>query len=367
MSDIEERINQEWVALNAIRGMIKIASKGSMSKSTYDNALDLGGSLYPQLLGPENSILRRERESDTTKEYRQKAELKSIRNGKPVTALNLVLEDIDEYESLISIAKTNKGDKQKTDQLKRRLAQLQKARSELEIKSHSENQLIFRDAYNVERDFPELSKGHAYRDFKLPDGNYLRIRVLHPDIPEYITGADIIYERHNEKSGKVSIVVVQYKIWNDKKLYISDKRIKSQIDKMRTFTCKHNICMHKEGENTYRFPYCAGFLRPTDKLQKTDQKFISTGEHLPICRINDCKSKGKRGGELLEYEKIKEVSLSAELFEELFNRGKIGSRELSCDELQVLYKNASVIDADDTVVIYAQEFPALTETESDYL
>lgn len=358
MRDIEERINQEWIALNAIRGMIKIASKGSMSQSTYDNALDLGGAIYPELLGPENSLLRRKRESDTTKEYRQKAELKSIKYGKDITALELVLEDIDEYESLISINEKNKQDKQKTDQIKRRLGQLQKAKSELKIKSHSENQLIFRDAYSIERDFPELSKGHAYRDFELPDGNYLRLRVLHPDIPEYITGADIIYERHNKKTGKINIVVVQYKIWDDKKLYISDRRTKSQINKMRTFTCGNDICMHKEGENTYRFPYCAGFLRPTDKLQNADQEFRTTGEHIPICRINSCKSKGKRGGELLEYEKIKEVSLSAELFEALFNRGKIGSRELSCDELKYLYKNASVIDADDTVVIYAQEFSA---------
>ncbi|WP_038631457.1 hypothetical protein [Edwardsiella anguillarum] len=68
MNTGDDRINQEWIALNAIRGMVKIASKGSMSKSTYDNALDLGGVLYPELLGPDNSLLRRERESDTTKE-----------------------------------------------------------------------------------------------------------------------------------------------------------------------------------------------------------------------------------------------------------------------------------------------------------
>ena len=206
--------------------------------------------------------------------------------------------------------------------------------------------------------FPELSKGHAYRDFELPDGNYLRLRVLHPDRPEHITGADIIYERHNKATEKVSIVVVQYKIWDEKKLYISDHRMSSQIGKMREFTCKKNICTQKEGDNTYRFPCCSGFLRPTDKLQNAEQKFLSTGEHLPICRINDCKSVGKNGGELLEYEKIKEVSLSTELFEDLFNRGKIGSRELSLEELKELYKNASVIDSSDTVVIYAQEFSA---------
>jgi len=356
MSDTDDRINQEWIALNAIRGMVKIASKGSMTKSTYNNSLDLGGALYPELLGPENSVLKRERESDTTKEYRQKAELQTIKNSTTVTALELVLADIEEYESLISLAKGKKGDQKRTDQLKRKLGQLQKAKSELEIKPHTEHQLIFSDAYNIERDFPELSKGHAHRDFELPDGNYLRLRVLHPDKPEHITGADIIYERHDKCSGNVSIVVIQYKIWEKKKLYISDPRMQSQIQKMKAFTCDNNICSYREGANTYRFPCCTGFLRPTDKLQNVEQKFISTGEHLPICQIGDCKSTGKQGGDLLEYEKIKEVSLSTELFEDLFNRGKIGSRDLSPDELKKLYENTSIIDASDTVVIYAQEF-----------
>lgn len=356
MNNIDDRMNQEWIALNAIRGMVKIASKGSMTKSTYDNSLDLGGALYPELLGPEKSVLKRERESDTTKEYRQKAELQSIKNSATVTALELVLADIEEYESLISLAQGKKGDQKRSDQLKRKLGQLQKAKSELEIKPHSENQLIFRDAYNVERDFPELSKGHAHRDFVLPDGNYLRLRVLHPDKPEHITGADIIYERHDKSSGNVSIVVVQYKIWEEKKLYISDPRMQAQIQKMKAFTCDMGICSHHEGANTYRFPCCTGFLRPTDKLQNVEQKFISTGEHIPVCRINDCQSTGKQGGEILEYEKIKGVSLSAELFEDLFNRGKIGSRELAPHELKTLYENSSVIDSSDTVIIYAQEF-----------
>ncbi len=353
---MEDRINQEWIALNAIRGMIKIASKGSMTKSTYDNSLDLGGALYPELLGPEKSILKRERESDTTKEYRQKADLQSIKKQIEVSALQLVLADIEEYDSLIAIAQLNKNDRKRTDQLKRKLGQLQQAKTELEVKPHSENQLIFRDAYNVERELPELSKGHAHRDFQLPDGNYLRLRVLHPDKPEHITGADIIYERHNRDTGRISIVLVQYKIWEDKKLYLSDQRMTSQIEKMRAFTCSNDICKQGQGENNYRFPCCSGFLRPTDKLQNVEQKFISTGEHLPICKIEACKTTGLQGGILLEYEKIKEVSLSTELFEDLFNRGKIGSRELSPEELKNLYETAAVIDSTDTVVIYAQEF-----------
>lgn len=356
MEEQNNRINQEWVTLNAVRGMVKIASKGSMTKSTYDNTLDLAGELYPELLGPENSLLKRERESDITKEYRQKAALKSIKTESEVTALSLVLEDIDEYNSYLDIARENKGDRKRTDQLKRKLGQLEKAKKELEPKPHSENQLIFRDAYNVDRDLPELSRGHAHKDFQLPDGKTLRIRVLHPDRPEHITGADIIYERHNEHTEGISIVAVQYKIWEDRQLYLSDQRMLGQLDKMRKFLCDKGICQNNNHKNSYRFPCCTGFLRPTDKLQTVDQKFISTGEHLPICQIDACATEGKRGGTLLKYEDIKSASLSGELFEELFNRGKIGSRELSRDELEHLYQEASVIDSSDTVVIYAQEF-----------
>ncbi|HCG5950822.1 hypothetical protein L3V27_22365 [Vibrio sp. J2-3(2022)] len=354
MEENNNRLNQEWVTLNAVRDMVKLASKGSMSKSTYDNTLEFAGDLYPELLGPENSLLKRERESDTTKEYRQRAELESLREETEVSALELVLKDIAEYESLLDVAKANQKDRKRTDQLKRRLSQLDKAKKELEPKAHSENQLIFRDAYNVERNLPELSKGHAHKDFRLTDGKILRVRVLHPDRPEHITGADIIYERHNDRTGGISIVAVQYKIWENRKMYLSDDRMNGQIDKMREFLCNKGICQSNSDE--YRFPCCSGFLRPTDKLQTAEQKFISTGEHLPICKIEECTSYGKRGGLQLTYDDIKEYSLSGDLFEELFNRGKIGSRELTRNELEDLYHEASVIDSSDTVVIYVQEF-----------
>ena len=82
--DEEQRLNAEWLALNAFRGLTKLAAKGDLSKGTYDNALELGGELYPELLGPNTSLLRRERESDTVKEYRQLAHLRSLKQGQPV-------------------------------------------------------------------------------------------------------------------------------------------------------------------------------------------------------------------------------------------------------------------------------------------
>lgn len=351
----EERVNAEWITLNAIRGITKIASHGDMSKSTYDNALELGGELYPELLDPAVSLLKRERESDITKEYRQIARLKSIRDNSEVTALELITADINEIEGLLNIAQQEKN-RQRVDQLKRRLFNLNKGRHELEPKEHTENQLIFRDAYNVDRELKSLVAGQGYRDFELPNNNILRIRVLHPDQPEHITGADIIYERHSSTTELVSIVAVQYKIWKDRKLYLSDNRMQEQLSKMKAFLCDRDRCKSKSTNTPYRFPCCAAFLRPTDKLQHPGQRLLSTGEHIPICKIEECATHGKRGGMLLEYDNIRETSLSAETFEFLFNSGKIGSDWMTQDALYTIYSDSLIDAAQDRVIIYAQEF-----------
>ncbi|MCM2129780.1 hypothetical protein [Larsenimonas rhizosphaerae] len=349
-----DRLNAEWISLNAFRGLAKIASGGDMVKSTYDNALQLGGEIYPELLGDEVSLLKRERESDTTKEYRQKAELCSIRDKKHISPFNLVSLDIVVYEGLLSIA-TAQRNEQKVDQLKRKLAQFYKSKKELDPEDHSENQLIFRDAYNVSRVIPTIANDRGCRDFELPNGRVLRLRVLHPDKVEHITGADLIYERHHPKNEMASVVAVQYKIWKNRKLYLSDERMLGQIDKMKTFLCNKEICKSAKNDHGYRFPCCSAFIRPTDKLQKADQKFLSTGEHLPICKINECATLSDRGAKKLEYDKIKEISLSSEVFEFLFNNGKIGSRDMTYTELTKLYSDYLEDASRERVIVYAQE------------
>ncbi|MDD3326079.1 MAG: hypothetical protein PHW25_03220 [Zoogloea sp.] len=350
------RLDSEWVVLNAVRGLTKIAAKGDARKSTYDSALEFGGELYPALLGADASILRRERESDTAKEYRQKAQLRSIKSGTDISPVFLIKQDIDDLNDLLSVAKREKQNRTKVDQLKRKLANLVEAEKELNPIPHTENQLIFRDALAVDRTVPALGSGKAYRDFELPDGNILRVRVLHPDKPEHVTGADIIYERHSSDEESARIVAVQYKIWDNKAMYLTEDRMKTQLDRLKNFTCGKGICSQAETENSYRFPCCAGFLRPTDKLQRPDQSFVSSGEHLPVCKIDECKTVTSRGSEILKYHNIRDVSLSSEMFEQLFNKGKIGSRLLSYEELKKFYEDHQVDSEENSVVIYAQEF-----------
>ncbi|WP_218008512.1 hypothetical protein, partial [Janthinobacterium agaricidamnosum] len=95
----------------------------------------------------------------------------------------------------------------------------------------------------------EMGAGQARRDFELPDGGMLRVRVLHPDKPEQVTGADVIYERHSIDQEEASIVIVQYKIWENRTLRLTDPRLLQQLDKMRTFACGNYLCKSDKAES----------------------------------------------------------------------------------------------------------------------
>jgi len=45
------RLDAEWIALTAFRGLTKIATNGDMDHSTYNGALEFGGELYPEPTG----------------------------------------------------------------------------------------------------------------------------------------------------------------------------------------------------------------------------------------------------------------------------------------------------------------------------
>jgi len=362
--ETHKRLDPEWVTLNAVRDLIRLAAPGDDSKATYSHALDFGAAICPEILGADVSILRQDRESNLTKEYRQKAACRSIRDGKEIKALSVVNEDIDDYESLVKVAKKGR-DRTEIDKFQRKLNNLYASKGEIELDKNSENQLIFRDALKVDRGIPMLTEGKNNRTFELSDNNLLTIHVLHPEIPEHITGADLIYERFDNVTKTVVIAFIQYKIWEHKKLNISDnksnQRMLGQIEKMREFLCMKGACSNENSNNQFRFPFCSAFLRPTDKLQSPNQKFMSIGEHLPVCHIDACSRTTSSNAKFLEYKNIKKVSLSHEQFEDLFTKGKIGSKPLSIEELTELYKDAKIISKNDRILLYAQEYSAEIE------
>lgn len=186
----------------------------------------------------------------------------------------------------------------------------------------------------------------------------LRIRVLHPDIPEQICGADLIYERHYIEDGEVSFAAVQYKIWEDQKMSLGDPRLNSQLEKLKKSFCDKKVC--HESQDGYRFPCCSAFLRPTDRLQSASQALRSSGEHLPICKIKDVQSLSVQKKPILEWQKIRGTSLSAHAFDELFIDGRVGSARMKPQRLIDIYKDFLSEAGEDTLVLYAQEIQGLT-------
>lgn len=351
--DTINRINREWEALNAIRETLIMSTRGDTSKATYDSALNFGGILYPELLGDGSSVLRRARESRLTREYRQAAGAKQAM-GEKVSAKELAEKDYNEIQMMV-----NAVDHGGATELKRKLAKLSQTRDELDPVAYTEQDLILRDVYDADRSLPCIKKGHKIREFELPDDNILRITVYHPDKPEHISGADLMYEVHDTKTETVSVVLVQYKIWKNRTLYLSDERMMAQIRKMKKYTCEDGLCVCDSDEASFRFPYCASFLKPTDYLQSTDQKLRSTGEHIPVCKIEHCSTPTQQAGKKLEYKHIKGVSLSYDVFEAMFNRGRVGSRKLTYAELGEMYEKFKLLREKDRLLIHAQDFTPL--------
>lgn len=348
----EQRLQSEFVTLSAVRGTLHLATS-IQRNGTYDAALELGGRLVPSLLGDDVSLIKKSHTSEEAKEYKQLAEAQSADEGIQVSALGLVTADIAKYDRLL---KKREG-QQKTDKLKSKLKALKKIQRELSPQSHYEGQLIMRDAFNATRPIPTIDKGNGYITFEMPNKKALRIRAFHPDRPEHISGADLLYEKFHADTDTATVALVQYKIMDDKKISLSNPDLIRQLKRLENFVCKQGLCKLPDPRSEFRMPHCAAFLRPTDKLQNPDQRLMSTGEHIPVCRIKKFIRDAGTGPKVMHMDDVRKLSVSHEVFEELFVRDKLGSRELSFAELEDLWEKLEIRDGMDTVFIHAQEYP----------
>src|SRR5258707_902942 len=114
-------------------------------------------------------------------------------------------------------------------------------RDTLNIAKKRGNKPTYENAIRLFHDFsPELyqdiiGSDDFYVDYDLKHGKYLRIRLLHPDEAEHITGADLVYEQHNEKTRQIRILFLQYKIWEDGVIYYSKaKNLEAQLRKLES-------------------------------------------------------------------------------------------------------------------------------------
>lgn len=356
-SSYRQRLDTEWTLLNAIREMLGVALKGEITP-TYAQSIAIGKSIAPQIFDTEASLLGKSKEPALAREYRQRAEASSQLEGESINPLQLIDEDIEYYGRLL----TTSGER---DLIQRKLDAIRDVRILFTNKKYTENQLILRD-YRVERQLidslPSVPiEGDTYREYQISKGRGMRIRLLHPDPPEHSLGADLIYEQYWDKKKLGRLTVVQYKIWNGRVLYFSQAgNLEKQLLKLRNAFCDRELCKPFEGgsrENSYRLPYCVAFLRPTDQLQSPDSRLISSGLHVPICTIlRILERQQNERGKKLDSANFRSEALSHKVFEELFNANMLGSRWLSYEEIENLYRQHKILQPYERIVLHAQEF-----------
>ena len=156
----------------------------------------------------------------------------------------------------------------------------------------------------------------------------------------------------------VRLAAIQYKVWDGETLYKSDN-IASQLDRLHKTFCSNKLCeqfAESQRKDAYRLPYCSAFLRPTDKLQHPDSRFISSAYHIPVCVVERSWQDTVRGGQKIERKYFRSEAVTHRVFEELFNANMLGSKWLTYEELEKLYREHKILEADEHIIIHAQEF-----------
>ncbi|HEX7902631.1 MAG TPA: hypothetical protein VF487_02050 [Chitinophagaceae bacterium] len=369
-----ENLNQlqkEWAFLNASRELLSLVKKNPNVK--YEDAIKFSKEIAPEILG--NSKIGLKRKSRLEKIYAkcaQEALAKSREEERDILPEQIIEARIFEIERLLNQFTNNDDDPENLRREATDLKMLLKTEFNafLNLERVTESQAILNDTYlnRADKIWVEnhLGKFNTYRS--RDDKSIFRVAVLHPNPSEAISGADLIYEQYNEENKKVRIVAMQYKIWENEILYFSQSgNLEGQLKRMEKCFCCSNLC--SDGKNVkvtsldYRFPYCCAFLRPTDKLQNPN-KLITSGYHLPICKVNDVKTKGYKDY-TIQLNNIKKSAIKTQTFEELFDAELLGSRWLEKKELEDLYRRTKVLEPSQRIILHAQNVVFETNDE-DY-
>lgn len=344
------KIYREWATINGFRDTLGLALKGTKTV-TYPEIVAFGASIAPAILGPDRILFDNKKSNALYQEYEERATALSYQEEKDVSIIEAVKRSIEELNDLI---RAGKGKNLAT--LEKRLRELHKLYTEITESSHTENNLIIRDVYKVERNLPFEDK-KEYRDFKINEDRGLRIRVLHPDHLEHVTGADLVYECYWEQEKKVRIAAIQYKIRRSKSIYI-DERIENQLSRLEETFCDSKFChlANNKNQKAYRLPYCSAFLRPTDEIQVDNPRIMSKGYYVPICIVKEVRERNTDNPNILPSNWLRSQAVTHKVFEELFTANLLGSQWRSYNELEEIYKSTGFLEEKQSITIYAQEF-----------
>jgi hypothetical protein len=350
----EKRKNLSFHIVSAIREAMNIAKKTSPPvtyEQAFDTLFDLDEELYAEVIKelPQKNL------NETAKLFVAKAQLSDEANATAAALVDLQKE-FDENEILLNNAS---GDESAKKRIQNRQFTLLSAKKSLQERRIREHRILQRDFSKIERaDFGAQFIGEDdYKvDYSLDKNSYLRIRLLHPENMEAVTGADLVYEQQDLVSRKIRVMFLQYKIWDDNGImYFSQGSLEAQLRKMKNNLCNKGFCnkpANLEGELDYRFPYCSCFLRPTDSVQDVNTKLISSGIHIPVCTALSVRDSGSLN---LDKKYMRSQTLTHKMFEPLFNKGFVGSRWLTEEELKSFYIDNGIIEANESLLIYARE------------
>lgn len=350
----EKRKNLSFHIVSAIREAMNIAKKTS-PPVTYEQAFDILFDLDEELYAEVVKELPQKNLNETAKLFIAKAQLSDEAN-----AIAAALADLQkEFEQNEILLKNVLGDQSAKRRLQNRQFTLLAAKKSLQERRIREHRILQRDFSKIDRtDFgAQFQEEDDYKvDYILGKESYLRIRLLHPENMEAVTGADLVYEQQDLVSRKIRVMFLQYKIWDDDGvMYFSQGSLEVQLRKMKRNLCDKGFCKQPSNladELDYRFPYCSCFLRPTDAIQGVDTKLISSGIHIPVCTALSIRDKGELK---LEKKYMRAQTLTHTIFEPLFNKSFVGSRWLTEDELRQFYLDNGIMEVNESLMIYARE------------
>lgn len=345
----DEKRNLAFQTTVAYREALSIA-KRSQSQVTYEDVFDIIYDFGEDLYNDITELLLKKNKSEEVELAIARATAQST-EGKVVTPQEILDEDLLRIEK--DFAKNNKS-----AALKRKRAKIKAAIKYFEPRTPSEHAMLNQDFFLAKRQHVinnQIYKNEKRVDYKLSDDRILRIRLFHPDSNEHITGSDLVYEQYDLEGGRVRFVHLQYKVWDEKDvLYFSKGNLTKQIDKLSNNICESGYCLSKVGKNHstgFRLPYCASFLRPTDRKQSEDSSLITNGIHCPICRIQKIKETQKS----IKKNEIRDLSIGHTIFEEMFIYNMLGSRWVDIDKLEEFYDSIGVDNEMDSIRVHVQE------------
>lgn len=352
----EEKMNTAFQVVTGMRDVLNIALKSSYIP-TYETALAYIEDISPQLYNSIINHLPDKNESDLVRRFREQAEADfgedEELNEKMVNAkaVLIILKEIDKCDTTIQKNSITSKDVTANRSFKR---QLNKALKSFQTRNLSEHELLNHD-FSIENrsGFRLIDSEFDRKDYRLPNGNILRMYLAHPNKIEHVLGVDVIYEVYDLRLQLVRFAQLQYKTW--KALTLSfDEREDRQLQRLRNNTCDCNHCEIPKAyasTNPFRFPYCSAFVRPTNKVLAKGSKMKTMGDHVPLCKLNELRI---NDNQILK-KSIQDISLTQNGFEEGFNKFHVGSRWMPINDLENFYKKRKLTDMVDNIRIIVQE------------